>query len=356
MRGRRFAGVLASAVLFGAAAPAFSQAEREYPRGRLVQPTHAELVQAANEMYAKAFGEARPTRAWLVRLGSGETIERFASRFGGEHSFTKPGQDAEIGFQVPTAVREVAVRGDQWVDKGDLLIRGDDAEDLAMVEIQRVRAEVDLPVKRADEQLANARTELEEMRNAFNQGAATSQQLNRAQVAVNIAELDVLLAKENQKQELLQLNRAKARADRLRLVAPFSGYVASIMVDVGDVIRETTPVIRVVQLDPLRIDVHTPVTLIEELSISRGDSAWVLIGRPGQPMVIEGKVSEVSRAADFASRKQRVRIDVPNPEHMQSGLAAWVRFSPPSEELLQQMNETVPAPVREEGAEVAGRD
>lgn len=349
MRGQRFAGVLASAVLL--AAPALSTAVQ--------MPEHislAELAQAASKLRMHVTDSEQPARAWLVQLAQGETLERFAMEYGGEHSFTKPGQDAEIGFQVPTAVREIGVRGDQWVEKGELLIRGDDAEDLAMVEIQRVRAELELPVLRAQEQLANAKTELEEMRNAFDQGAATTQQLNRAQVAVNIAELDVKLAEANQEQERLQMNRARARADRLRLVAPFSGYVASITVDVGDVIRETTPVIRVVQLDPLRIDVHTPVALVEQLNIERGDTAWVLIGRPGRPMVIEGTVSEVSLAADFASRKQRIRIDVPNPEHMQSGLAAWVRFTPPSEEQRERMREFEPQRVVDEGAEVAGRD
>jgi len=256
-------------------------------------------------------------------------IELLGLEFGGSRTFTKPSKDAEIGFQVPTQVMEVPVSGGDRVEEGDLLIRGDDAEEMALLEIQKMRAETDLPVLRAQEQFELAKVEFEMQTEAYENGGATEQEVNRARVNMRIAELDVDQAKQNLEQERLQYERLKARSTRFRLTAPFDGRVASVEASPGDTVQESQPIVRVVRIDPLWIDVNAPVRQTIRMGLSEGDPAWAMVDVATGARVVKGRIIEVSPVAEFASRQRRVRVEIPNPEKWPPGLATWVRFDPP---------------------------
>jgi len=122
-------------------------------------------------------------------------IDSLATEFGGESTFTRPGEDAVIAFQVPTQVLDVAVQGGQIVKKGDLLIRGDDREERVLLEAQRFRAETDIPMRRAQAQHELAKVELSRLREAASAGGANEQEIKRAEVSEQIAAIDVEQAK-----------------------------------------------------------------------------------------------------------------------------------------------------------------
>ena len=77
--------------------------------------------------------------------------------FGGTKAVTRPSRDAVMGFSLPTQVMEVVARGGQEVTTGELLLRGDDAEDMALLTLQRVRAESDLAVQGAQKRMELAK-------------------------------------------------------------------------------------------------------------------------------------------------------------------------------------------------------
>ena len=101
--------------------------------------------------------------------------------------------------------------------------------------------------------------------------------------------------------------------------------------------------LRVVDIDPLEIDVAAPteITLADE-SIGRSDvvvgqPAWVLLDLPGRPSVLVGTVTEVSAVADSRSATRRVRVEVPNPTRILAGVTAFVRFTEPEGEWKQRI-------------------
>lgn len=271
--------------------------------------------------------------AWSLDSSS-DPMELLVPRFGGERSFTRPSKDATIGFQVPTSVKEVAVVGGQRVQAGDLLVRGDDAEERVLMRLQEDRAATDLPVLRATEQHELAKIEHELTQESFSRGSANEQEVRRAAVSERIAEIDLERERWNHEQEVIQLDRVRERVARYSLRAPFDGQIDVVQVDMGDTIRETEPVVRVVRIDPLHIDVHVPFLATLSLDLDAGDRAWILLDVPGRPQLLEGRVVEVSPVGDFASRKQRVRVEAANPEALPTGLPAYVRFTPPTEEFL----------------------
>lgn len=257
------------------------------------------------------------------------TIDSLVGSFQGERVFTRPSADAVIGFQVTTEVMAVEVTGGQVVRTGDLLIQGDDREEQALLLAQRGRADTDLPVRRAREQAELAKVEYENQQLALERGGGSEQEARRAEVAMRIADLDVEQAALNAQQETIQVKRFETRVARYALRAPFDGRVDQVTVDVGDTVGAGDPVVRVVSIDPLKIDVHTPVTVSLTMGLKEGDSAWALLDVPGAPAVVRGRIIEVSPVADFASKKQRITIEIPNPKAWPAGLGAWVRFTKP---------------------------
>lgn len=249
--------------------------------------------------------------------------------FGGDKHVTRPSQDATMGFSQPTRVTEVLARGGQSVKAGDLLVRGEDAEDSGRLRLQKIQAGSDLSVQRAQRTADLAKLEYEKFKEAGKGGAANAQEIDRARLTWEGAEIDVSLAQLQKDQEQITVEMAQSRVERLQIRAPFDGQVDVILADVGQSLSENDKVLRMVKIDPLYIDVPVPTEKVLQLQIKNGDPAWVLMQLPGDPKVYVGKVREVAPTADSASATVRVRVEVPNPMRILTGLAAWVRFEEP---------------------------
>lgn len=274
-----------------------------------------------------------------VRKSLGQMSEKLIADFAGHRSVSRPSQDATMGFPQPTMVREIASHGGAQVKKGQLLVRGDDAEDAAVLRLQEIRAGQPLAVQRAKAAMDLANVEYERLKTVESRGASGVQEVERARLSAEVARIDHLTAINNQEQEELQVQRLRARLDRLRLSAPFDGVVDQIMVDVGQSVSEQDKIIRVVQIDPLRIDVNTPTSDPASATVKVGDPAWVLCDVGGAAILTEGRVVEVAPTVEAASRTRRVRVELANPKNenpgsegqLLSGQAVWVRYSEPSE-------------------------
>lgn len=252
--------------------------------------------------------------------------------FGGERAFTRPSQDAVMGFTISTSVEEVAVAGGQRVRAGDLLVRGDDSEDVAEAKFQRARADTELPVNRARAQLELAELEYARQMDAQDQGAATPLELDRARVARDTAKIDLDLAVLNQVLSALQADRAEARVEKLSLRAPFDGVVDKVEVDAGQSVREGDPVVRVVSVDPIWIDVPVATAKTIGYGLQNGSPAWVLMQEDVARRVYSAQVVEVAPTADATSGLRRVRVEMDNEVGVVPGVNCWVRFSEPTGE------------------------
>ncbi len=254
------------------------------------------------------------------------------SKFHGNKSVTRPSHDAVMGFAASTVVKEVLMRGGQDVKKGQLIVRGDDAEEAALYKLQEERIAQPLAVQRAKAAADLAKVEYERLREVLAKGGSGQQEVERARLSAEVARIDHLSAISQQTQEVIQLDRIRARVDRFRLTAPFDGVVDSVNVDVGQSVSERDNAVRVVAVDPLWMDVPTPMEDPVTLGISTGDTAWVLCDVAGDARLRTGKVIEVAPTADPASRTRRIRVEVTNPAgpgRLIAGEPVWVRFTEP---------------------------
>lgn len=260
--------------------------------------------------------------------------------FAGTKGLSRPSQDALMRFPQPTQIKEVRVRGGQQVRKGDLLVRGDDAEDDALLRLQQMRADSDLPVRRAEKARDLATAEYENLKKVRSGGGSSDFEVERARLQHEVSIIDWETAKLTQEQERLQVQRLAARLERLRLAAPFDGWVDQVAADIGHSVSESEPVVRIVDVDPLFVDVPAPMEDPSTLSLRPGDRAWVLVDVSGEGRLLLGDVVEVAPTSDPASRTRRVRIEVPNPDgplRVVAGEPAWVRFTEPAGPVLKRL-------------------
>lgn len=266
-------------------------------------------------------------------------FDELTETFQGYKCFARPNKDAAMGFSNPNRVTEVLVKSGQRVKKGEILIRGDDAEDIIALDLQKVRAKSKSTVDRARAQAELAKLENDKIEKVSLENAATPQEIDRARLSYAAAKADFETAEVEQLQQEIAVDRLQARVDRARIIAPFDGVVDFVKVDAGQQTNENDKILRVVNVSPLWIDVPalTPETV--QLGTRIGDEAWVLMDVAGKPRVMKAKVIELAPTADASSRTRQVRLELANPDRadgtigeLVAGEPAWVRFTAPSEE------------------------
>lgn len=251
-------------------------------------------------------------------------------------------EDAALSFPMPVEIAEILVRSGQRVARGDLLVRARDDEVRLQRDLQRLSAETNLPVERAFAAMEQARVEWEGQDEVRRRSKATHVpyaviELERARTTYLLREAEHKLAQLEKEQQLKQLDFRQAQLDRMRIVAPFDGIIDRIACHIGEVRRESEPVIRIVATDVLKIDAQPPAHLTLDLNLKPGDPAWVLMDLPGEPRVYMGTVMEVAPTVDSASRTRTVRVELDNRHGWPAGLNAWVRFTEPSAEWLARI-------------------
>ncbi|MFN0132007.1 MAG: efflux RND transporter periplasmic adaptor subunit [Phycisphaerales bacterium] len=253
-----------------------------------------------------------------------------AAAFQGERGVTRPSRDSTLGFTLPSEVLEVLVQGGATVKKGQPLVRARDDELRLQRDLQKTVAESDLPVQKAAVAVDNAQVEFDAQEALAKKSLGTSRiEFDRAKATLASRKVDLAIAKYELMQQQIQLAFREEQLKRMVLMAPFDGRVDKVTAEVGEVKRDTDPVIRVVSIDPLWIDVKVPTTRTLISGLRVGDRAWVLLDAPGEPEVSQGTIIEVAAEADFGSGTRRVRVETPNPKLLPAGLAAWVRFAEP---------------------------
>lgn len=261
------------------------------------------------------------------------------SNFSGTKGVSRPSQDAIMGFSLPTSVNATTVKGIQTrsgdVKKGDVIVKGDDAEEQVVLRLQQERVAKPLNIERAKAAMDLSEVEYTRVREAFARGGSGTQEVDRARLQAEVSRIDWELAVSNDKQEKLQLDRLQERIKGYSIVAPFDGTIDLVNADIGQVVAGNEKVVRVVDVDPLWVDIPEPTDHPHTWSLTAGAKAWAMANVAGEARVVECKVIEVSPTSDPASRTRRIRVEVPNPPttngkiRMLAGEAMWVRFSQP---------------------------
>lgn len=250
-----------------------------------------------------------------------------AVALGQVEAIAQANRDLELSFTIAGRVSEILVDRGEQVELGQPLLRLDDRESVARLELLRLRAESDLEAKAAEAEWQMAVTDEKRIRSARSRDAAAEFEVERAELEALRRRLAFELFEQRQIEARHQLRQAEVQHDRYTLRSPGAGYIEEIMIEVGESADALRPVIRVVQTDPLVINAPTP--LARSMSLQVGDPVWAQFRLPGHDVPLEGTIVHIARVADSASVTRLVRIEVPNTDDLPAGSPVLVWYSPP---------------------------
>jgi multidrug efflux system membrane fusion protein len=193
-------------------------------------------------------------------------------------------------------VQELTAEAGDTVERGAVVM---------LLEGEDVRA----AVKTAQDQLAQAAEQLAVGETLNAKGSLPETQLTARRAAKSAAEG--------------ALSQAQAAADRLSLVAPFSGTVDAVNVEEGEWVQQGTPIATLIALDPI----------IVKAEVAERDVAHVAVGakalvRLVSGVELEGTVKHLARKASDKTRTFALEVDLPNPEGaIPSGMTAELRLT-----------------------------
>jgi RND family efflux transporter MFP subunit len=148
------------------------------------------------------------------------------------------------------------------------------------------------------------------------------QELQKEKIA-SISDLELAVAESGKTQadvKAVEATDAIARLnlERSRVRAPFAGAVAQRLASVGDYVAIGTPILRLIQTDPLRLRLEVPER--ESVTVRPGQAVRLTVD--GDTNTYPGRLVRIAPALRETDRTLLVEADVPNQGGLRAGLFA----------------------------------
>ena len=316
--------IVAQLTFLASDVPAQSK-KRGKPGPALVQIDYVTLKPRATSQ--SFVGSLEPIRRAVIGSAVEERVDEVFVR---EGDFVQGGLDESTSL---VDLHRQAIEIDLEAAKIELALRAAAIEELeatiptqieaAQAEVARLEAQKEFAeqvyerVQRLGDNLSEK--EIEESVSLFN---AATQAFNASQAELArlnaTKEIRLLIASRNLERQKAELKRTEDLLSRYTVTAPFDGYVTRKMVERGAWVTKGTPLVEIVQLDPIELRIQVP----QEYSVSLQDS----FDEAGtdDPLVasiqidsiadtLSGQVTRIIPDADPVTRAVPVIIRIPNP-------------------------------------------
>jgi membrane fusion protein (multidrug efflux system) len=197
--------------------------------------------------------------------------------------------------EIEASVTALPFREGGFIRRGALIAQLDDSQ---------LAAEL----ARAEALRAQSKATYDRVKTIVDQGAGAPQDLDDASAALKVADAN--------------LDLAKARISKTRIVAPFNGTIGARRVSVGTFVRAGQAITDLANIDDIRVSFSTPERFLSKLN----QGALVTVSTPAFPgYELQGKIIVIEPVIDAATRSARVIARVPNPERrFRPGMSANV--------------------------------
>lgn len=204
-------------------------------------------------------------------------------------------QRATIGAKISGAVEELPVTVGSAVKKGALLVKINAGEFPARL-------------SQAETRLAQAQRNYEREKRLLEKDASTRETVKTLEDAYRVAEAGV--------------REARSILGYTMITAPFAGIISQKMINAGDLTTPGMPLLVLENIDRLQVVAAAPEGLA--LKTKKGDT--LVVNVPAAEFTRTGTVTEISPAADTASRTSLVKIRIDTDAGLRPGQFARVAF------------------------------
>ena len=246
----------------------------------------------------------RPVRYMHVYSTGGSRVRSFTG-------VAQAGVESRLSFKVPGTVKKVNVVVGDNVSRGQSIAELDPSD----YELQVQQAEAALSQARAQER--NANSNFERVRTLFESNNIAKSNYDAARAANESAKAAVQAAEK-------QLELARLQRSYTRLIAPVSGSIASVNVEVNENVAAGQPIVTLTSGSKIEVKFSIPELLITQMK--EGDKATVSFDAvPDKEF--SATVTEVGVTATSAGSTYPVTVQLDQQEDaIRPGMAATVAY------------------------------
>lgn len=221
-------------------------------------------------------------------------------------------EDSDVAPDASGRVMATPVDVGQFVKQGTVLVklRAVDAG-LRLDEAKAAASRAEANVRLVESQNTLAQTTAERYGRLLATGDLSREVADQAKTQAETSTQNVATARASLAEAQAQLALAEKAVADVVVSAPFPGFISARNVSVGEYVQPSTPVIKLLKVDPLRLQLVVPG--IETGHVSRGQKVTSTVDAfPGQ--VFQGEITAVNPAIVQQSRSLIVEARVPNPD------------------------------------------
>jgi membrane fusion protein (multidrug efflux system) len=221
----------------------------------------------------------------------------------------KPYEEVILSSEVDGIVKIIRVVEGSWVSKGMVVAEINETD--YRLEVQKSQA----ALRQSEASLANAKLEFERKAALYKEELVTKQQYDDISARLAVAEGDLDRAKAT-------LELAREKLAKTKIYSPLRGLVKEKKVNVGDYVRNGTPLLWIIQSDPIKLSFTVPEKEVRKLRAGQ-DVSLKVDTYPGKEF--KGRVSTIYPSLDERTRSLQVEALVPNHDNsLKPGLFAKV--------------------------------
>jgi len=236
----------------------------------------------------------------------------------------EPFATVKLSSAVQGLLETVTVDRGDMVKKGQILATLESGAEKAAIEVLRARATLESAIKTSQARLELSTRSHARSDGMFQKSLISVEKMDEAETTRRLAELALHEATDNRRLAELELRRATAELARRTIYSPITGVVSERLLGPGEFSRDEQPVLKLAQLDPLRVEVFAPVALLGSINV--GQRAEVTPQEPLNGTYI-ARVTVVDHVVDAASGTFGVRLELPNRDYrLPAGLKCKIRF------------------------------
>jgi len=235
---------------------------------------------------------------------------------------TKPLVKAEMSFAAQGLVKEVLVKPGDTVKIGQPLVQLDDSIERKQLEELQIEAKSDIKIKAAEADLAVKKVKLERFKEIQKNLGGNDSEVEDAKLAVDIGELSVDLAKQENAQKKAEAEVQQKKIEKMVLTSEINGIVEKIDSDPGEVADPSKPAMVVTDNSKLDVEASLPTAQVNKLKL--GDMVEVRF--EGETDMRTAKIKFLSPSADAASSTRLLRAEMANADNRPSGMSVSVRL------------------------------
>lgn len=207
---------------------------------------------------------ARAWPLWALAAPHVAMAATAATAAGGHDCIIEPSQTVELRSAVEGVIDKVLVRRGDRVRAGQALVLLESSAEASALEVARFKAQMEGRITTARNRLDFANTKLARQKELHAQNFVTAQVRDEAEAEQRVATSELREAQEAQTLAQRELKHATDQLARRTLRSPFDGVVVDRFLNPGDLAEYGTgrrPVLKLAQVEPLRVEVVLPVAL-----------------------------------------------------------------------------------------------